>query len=318
MNIIVFGTGSIGKRHCRNIKQIEPAANLYFFRQTAEEDDFSREMNAKIISNLSEIDNTFDVALVCCPTGVRDNIYERLISRNIPMFVEKPVVSSLKQLFFLEQALYRENYTARTLVGFNLRFLPIVKKVKAIVDSKILGNVCRAHFDVGQYLPEWRPTIDYRETYSAHTDLGGGALLDLSHEVDLAHYIFGSFETSYVAKNKLSSLEINSEDTACVLLYKKNAPIITIGMDYVARKKIRQFRIIGEEATLFCDLMNKNATIEPHKEQNAIHFLEEDFCVGNTYFAAMETFIFSLKNKKEEILSLEKSLPMHKLLFNTV
>lgn len=316
MKVLFFGTGSIGKRHCINLKKLYPDAELFFFRESGKENAFSREMNAGIISHFSTITPDFSAAFICCPTYFRAAIYEKLISMNMPMYVEKPIASSMDMLIRLKVLLQEKNYTAPSLVGFNLRFLPIITKVKNIIEKNLLGNICRAHFEVGQYLPDWRQGVDYRKSYSAQKKMGGGVVLDLCHEVDLAHYLLGSFSHSVVISKKLSSLEIDSDDAGSIILYGKKNPIVSIDMDYISRKKLRYFRLIGDQASLFCDLMNNKLVIEGADEDTTISIKKEDFCVKTSFIEAVKYFLSSKIENKNNQLSLNRIIDMHKLLFN--
>ncbi|MFX7793064.1 Gfo/Idh/MocA family oxidoreductase, partial [Acinetobacter baumannii] len=72
------------------------------------------------------------------------------------------------------------------------------QQVRQMIQEGVIGNLYNAFIEIGQYLPDWRPTKDYRETVSAKTELGGGVLLELSHELDYAQWILGSLTPKYV------------------------------------------------------------------------------------------------------------------------
>jgi len=312
MKVLFFGTGSIGKRHCVNLKKLMPHADLYFFRDTGKKDSFSEQVNAKILSSVEQITEDIDAAFFCAPAYTRKKCYEKIIQHNIPLYAEKPLISNMADLIWLKAQLTSSSYTAVSLVGFNLRFLNVIRTVKEILFSNKLGNVCRASFDVGQYLPDWRPGIDYRTLYSAQKSKEGGVILDLMHEIDLAYFLFGSFSDASIVRNKFSNLEIDTEDTAAIILHRASAPIVTINMDYVARKKMRHFNIIGDQATLSCDLINNSLVIEG---QNLV----EEFSLGGdgekcTYIAALEEFLSAIKERKVTSYPLMDSIPMHELI----
>jgi len=316
MKAIFFGTGSIGRRHCFNLKKANPAVQLAFFRENGQEDNFSKEMGAQVISNFQDIGPDIAVSFICCPTVFRKPIYEKLISLNMPMYVEKPIASSFSMLTWLEKQLQEQNYTAFNLVGFNLRYLPVLNKVRNILKQGTLGNICRAYFEVGQYLPDWREGEDYRKNYSAQKKMGGGVVLDLCHEVDLAHYMFGDSFQAIIISKKLSSLEIDSEDTASLILFNENGPIVSINMDYVSRKKVRYFKIVGEQASLICDLMGRQLIIEGPLNDQAILLEQEDFCINASYTEALKAFLSLPIQPNKNHLTIEKSINTHKLLFS--
>ena len=80
------------------------------------------------------------------------------------------------------------------------------------ISSGAIGSLYFAEIEVGQYLPAWSPLSDYRESYSARKERGGGAASDLSHEIDYMRYLFGDPVSWKIMKSKVSDLDINCED----------------------------------------------------------------------------------------------------------
>ena len=104
------------------------------------------------------------------------------------------------------------------MVGYVLRFLPALHAIRQHLTDGLLGQVHTARVEVGQYLPDWRPGSDYRQGVSGQDKLGGGALLELSHEIDYATWLFGWPQSLQCSRARLSPLEIDVEDSAHVLL----------------------------------------------------------------------------------------------------
>jgi predicted dehydrogenase len=106
---------------------------------------------------------------------------------------------------------------------------------------------------VGQYLPDWHPWEDYRNTYSARRDLGGGVILDAIHEIDYLRWMFGEAEVVSCFAGKLSRLDIDTEDTAAIMIRFMSGVIGEIHMDYVQRVYSRSCQVIGDEGTINWD-----------------------------------------------------------------
>ncbi len=318
MRVLFIGIGSIARRHCFNLIKLFPDTQLVFYKRNDVAHQFAKDVGAEIIDSLDLINDSLDAVFICSPAKFRMDIYERIFRYNIPLYAEKPIVSSIEDLKILESLLEKTKYTAPSQVGFNLRYLPVINRVQDIINSQQLGNVCRALFEVGQYLPDWRNSVDYRTIYSAQKKSGGGVVLDLIHEVDLAYCFFGNFSDAVVVSNKFSHLEIDTADTASIILSRKTNPIVTINMDYVARKKIRHFRIIGDKATLFCDLVNKKLTIEG--VENGINpvISDDDYNFDTSYVCAIKIFIESVTKENPLIYSVKKSLNMHNLILGAM
>ena len=145
-------------------------------------------------------------------------------------------------------------------VGYVLRFQPIMAALKSILDSQKIGVVRTAHIATGQYLPDWRPDADYRDGVSAQASLGGGVLLELSHELDYARWFFGQPQTVTSEAGKLSDLDMDVEDSATVIFgYPKTR--VTINIDFLQRVAAMTLKVVGSEATLEADLVAETARI---------------------------------------------------------
>jgi predicted dehydrogenase len=318
MRILFIGIGSIARRHCLNLIKLVPDIQLVFYKRNDIEHQFAKDVSAEIIDSLDLINDSLDAVFLCSPAKFRIDVYERIFRYNIPLYVEKPIASSVDDLQIINSLIEKNKYDAPSQVGFNLRYLPVINKVHNIINSKKLGNICRAVFEVGQYLPDWRKNVDYRTVYSSHEKSGGGVVLDLIHEVDLAYYFFGNFSDAVVVSNKFSHLEIDSVDTAAIILSRKTNPIATINMDYVAREKIRFFRIIGDKGTLFCDLANKKLNIEGSENYIDQSINDADYNFDTSYISAIKIFIESIKKENPLIYPIKNSLNMHNLILEAM
>jgi predicted dehydrogenase len=122
------------------------------------------------------------------------------------------------------------------------------------------------------YLPDWRPGQDYRNTYSAHKDMGGGVSIDLIHEWDYLTYLFGWPQKVLSLIGKKSKLEIDSDDYALYIAEYKDK-IVELHLDYFGRKTIRQVQLFTKEDTIIGDIVNNQ--IESTKNGEIIDFHEE-------------------------------------------
>jgi predicted dehydrogenase len=139
-------------------------------------------------------------------------------------------------------------------VAYNLRFHPLVRRMQdEIADDPALSAMAYA----GQYLPEWRPGSDYRESYSARAVTGGGALRDLSHELDLLIMLFGRWIAVFAAGGKQSSLEIDSDDVFALQLGHAGCPIVQLQLNYLDRPGRRFLLVNTNGRTLQYDLVKQ-------------------------------------------------------------
>ena len=121
-------------------------------------------------------------------------------------------------------------------------------------------------FITNSYLPHWRKNISYKKNYSAFKSKGGGILLDLSHELDLANFYIKDLKLNYATFGKKSHLKINSEDYAKILINSKKTEI-SLDLKYYSRNNIRTILIDTKNFSINTDLIkniflinNKNKT----------------------------------------------------------
>jgi len=165
-------------------------------------------------------------------------------------------------------------------VGYNLRFHPLLNKVRELCQGKRLWSI---NMICGSYLPEWRPGRDYRMTSSARKNSGGGVHLDLSHELDFALWLDGPMEVDYAVSKKVSDLEIESEDILLFSGRTRGGTYVQMALNYFTREPIRQIIIDGEGISIQGNLITKNlvATVEGKKNK----FSWSDLDPNETYRA---------------------------------
>ena len=117
----------------------------------------------------------------------------------------------------------------------------------------MVGRVVGVEAVVGQYLPDWRPGRDYRRTVSARRELGGGALLELSHEIDYLLWHLGAIATVEARLAQLGNLDIDVEDTADIKLIFNSKVPVSLHMDMISKPPRRFCRVEGEKGVLFWD-----------------------------------------------------------------
>ncbi|MFU1477806.1 Gfo/Idh/MocA family protein [Roseovarius sp. C7] len=193
LKIAFAGTGSIGQRHLRNLISQAPDTQVLFLRAGSRKDALSEEVDAKVVPSIEAvISENPDGLVISTPSAFHGETLLKSVSANIPVYIEKPVVTSREELASLD-ALLLSRPTLPSLIGCNLRFVPSLQSMHSLAQREI-GNLVRASFEAGQWLPDWRPSQNHRHSYSAKTEAGGGVILDLLHEIDAASWICGDME----------------------------------------------------------------------------------------------------------------------------
>lgn len=252
MKILVIGAGSIGRRHIGNLNSLG-YADIDVADLSEECRDHVRE-NYKVNDCFKDFRkassaNHYDAAFILTPPAYHTDAACKLAEKGIDIFIEKPLSDRIEGLNRLIKIKEDKGITA--MVGYNQRFNRGIQMLKRDLESGILGKIYYIRAEVGQYLPDWRPEQDYRKSYTARKDLGGGIILDASHEIDYVLWLAQSRVTEVKsAYGKLSDLEIEVEDMAEAILKFENNIIGSIHLNMIERGYNRYCKIVGEKGSL--------------------------------------------------------------------
>lgn len=267
-DIAFVGMGSIGKRHLRNLCQLLTSQGdsytIDLYRSSLDRllpSDISEEVANQYLCS-EAITKAYDVVFVTNPTAVHKQTIDQFKGYTKAFFIEKPVFDKVIE--------HPEQYDdVISYVACPLRYNPVLQYVKEEIDVRQVVSV-RAMSS--SYLPDWRPGQDYRQTYSAHKDLGGGVDIDLIHEWDYLTWLFGMPTQCYGIAGKFSDLEIDSHDTA--LYVAKNEHVtFELHLDYFGRKTQRTLDIFTVEDTIQCDIVS--GVVSYLKEGKTLRFNSE-------------------------------------------
>jgi predicted dehydrogenase len=310
MRVLVAGTGSIGRRHISSLLRLRPQARIALLRDGARHDDYSRSLGAEVFDSLEHaLSWGVELAVVATPSDRHRELVAPLMRAGVASFLEKPLVIESDGFAELE-TLAALTQLPPTQVGCVLRFLPSLRQVHAWLCTGAVGSVVRASLEVGQWLPDWRPAQDYRRSYSADPARGGGVVLDLIHEIDLACWLFGGPD----AHPRLlgawgglqSGLDICSEDVALLALRTATGALLSVQLDYVARRPLRRLQVVGDAGTITWDLPQRICRLQrPNEpEQNV-----DGFDTGNAYVEAMSEILLAVEKGTRTSLPLVEALP---------
>lgn len=296
MRVLMVGTGSIGRRHMASLRQLVPEVAFDILREAG------RPVEVDALGASVGVSTSLDEALrkrpelmvIANPSSMHLRYLLAAIDSGIPFYAEKPVLTDAAELRLL-QARIGAAALPPNIVGCNLRFLPSLKRLRAMVQDGELGRVVRANFEAGQWLPDWRPTQDYRQSYSARRALGGGVMLDLIHEIDAARWLLGEFSSVQAQAWRGSSLDIETEDAASLLLRSCAGPVVGVQLDYVSRRPFRRYRVIGDQASAEWDLPTRRLTVSSAGEVIDLALADTAFDVGATYVQAMDNLLVAIR-----------------------
>lgn len=307
-----FGLGSIGLRHLEALNEIGKF-DIAAYRTKKGLKKIPEEIEKKIKFFYNE-NNAFawnpDFMIVSNPTSLHLKYILKSVDYNINALIEKPVANDFIRVSAMENRIKKRKN--KIYIGYNLRFHPIVKKIKEIIDSEKFGKVLKANLYVGEYLPFWHSYEDYRKSYAAKKELGGGVLRTLSHEIDLGQYWFGEYEKIFAKVLKISDLDINVDDSTDIFAEMKNRIVLKISMDYLNPLGIRKGEIFFEKGLLKYNFLKKEIIFIDYKNKENKILLKIDYYDFNEqYRFQMENF---LKKSDKKLCFLEEGINVLKII----
>jgi len=254
MNVLFIGLGSIAKRHIKNLRSIKGGDITITVLRSGNgkplSEDIAGEIDTVLVSD-AELAERYDAVFITNPTSLHFDTLKKYGRLSDAFFIEKPVFESGE-----EDLTEWMNDGKKYYVACPLRYSNVIQWLK---DNHDFATTHSMRVISSSYLPDWRPGTDYRNTYSAHKDMGGGVSIDLIHEWDYVIFLIGFPQKVQSMIAKKSNLEIDSDDVA-VYLAEYLQMMVEVHLDYFGRKTIRQLEIMTEEDTIIADLLEQRIT----------------------------------------------------------
>jgi predicted dehydrogenase len=265
---LICGLGAIGQRHVRMIqKATNYEAEIAAYRSRRLEVVISDRLEAEYGSSPSEhygLKELYsweeveawkpDAVFVTNPISMHVSTAKAAAELGANIFVEKPLDRSMDSVDELASLIEERSLTC--MVGYQQRYHPGYQRVKDIIESGLLGKLTSADLHFGEWLPGMHPYEDYRESHAARSDQGGGVILCLSHEIDMAYWMFGMPKTVYALGGHLSNLEMDVEDTADIFMTCSHSGRdfpVHIHLDFLQKPSRRYIHVVGELGSVTYD-----------------------------------------------------------------
>lgn len=239
MKAVIIGYGSIGSRHARILDELGCEVAVISRRDVSVSRRFTT-----IACALDDFDP--ELVVIANETALHEDAIVTLAAEGFGghLVVEKPLThrpSSLPESSFSSAG-----------VAYNLRFHPVIERLKEEVGNRSALSVWAY---VGQYLPSWRSTSDYSQSYSVTKARGGGVLRDISHEIDFLQYVFGPWQQLAALGGHVSHLAGDSEDMICLLARQDGSAATGFQLNYLDRVGQRHVICNMDDRTLVADLV---------------------------------------------------------------
>jgi len=291
MKFLIVGGGSIGQRHLKNLHSLG-YQDLYCFKR-AHSPEFETTFHCKVLTEVSEAEQLRpDALFICNPTSLHGGWIETAAKIGAHLFVEKPLTHSQEDLNKIKSS-WKGNKVF--FIGFMLRYHPLVKKLKALLEEEKIGKVYSARLEFGSWLPYWHPWEDYKTSYASRKELGGGVVNTISHELDLAQYFFGTPKVIKSVKANFDILDIEVEELAeSILVY--NDKLLTLHVDYLQKDYDRNIKILGTDGKIVWDWHTNVLIVSLHKSLEERYSLE-NFEVNQLYLDELKDFISYIEDQ---------------------
>lgn len=212
MRVLVIGSGSIGRRHHDNLAALGAASRLLSWRESG---------MAGALGAMAEA----EAVVVATATDVRLPLIEAAAARDLPVYVEKPL--EFRPTEVEEIAVAAAPIAERSMLGLMLRYHPAVR---ALAEAD-LSDVFQFALTIGHDVTQWRQNWRFSDSYAARAE-GGGVLLDLCHELDLAACLFPGLAVTRV--ESLGHPGFPGVDFASrVSLQRQGIVVGDVSMDYL-------------------------------------------------------------------------------------
>jgi predicted dehydrogenase len=254
MKVLICGLGSIGLRHAKILLE-RFDHEIYAYRTT--ERRIEHELNIREIFSWDEVEKFRpDVAYITNPTSLHIKTALQCASLGTHLFIEKPLSHSLEDIDLLDSLCREKGLTCY--VAYCLRFHPVIKKLCEVIEGK---KIYHARVVCSSFLPDWRPEGDYKKSYSVSSREGGGVLLDLSHEIDYAQYLFGEIVEMTGAHGRASELTIDAEDYADILITTAAFIPVNIHLNFNSLLNERTIKVDFEDGYAKGDMIENKVDV---------------------------------------------------------
>jgi hypothetical protein len=301
-HIAIIGLGNIGQRHLRLARKFRPKLEITVVRSGVGQEIPEEKIADKVVNTIEDaLARGIQAAVIATPAVLHLDQATILLRAGVHVLVEKPLSNSMAGVSELMK-LQKESGLVG-LLGYCLRYDPSAKQFTKMLKNNVVGQILHVHVDCGSYLPNWRPNKDYRHTVSAKKELGGGVLLELSHELDYACWFFGPFNTVTAVLHNTGTLGLGVEDSADFILKSIEDLPVSIHIDFSSHAVRRCCVAQCTGGVLAWNAVQKTVTWQPTDGPKQIERFSQDS--DEIYTLQLQHFFECIENNEKPAVPLE-------------
>jgi len=296
--VLMAGFGSAGRRHFRNLRLLGCRDFVFLRSGLGVLDD--REIAEYPSTNSLEEALSYrpKVAVVATPSAMHLEIALPAAEAGCDLYIEKPLGHELKDIDRVLAVVRERRLVA--MVGCQFRFHPLFMELHTMIGQGRLGRIVGATAEYGDYLPSWHPGEDYRKSYSARHDLGGGAILTLIHPLDYLYLLFGEWRRIEAMVACVPSLGTPAgEDWSNIIIEFSNGVLAHVHVDYLQRPAVHRLSVVGEFGRAVCDFNSGELSWQPAQGEATVRRVHAGFERNAMFLDAMKHFLSCVRDRTE-------------------
>lgn len=289
-HVLICGLGSIGRRHLRHLRALGIPKISAYRTGLAQLSDAGQPAPDEVFTDLNDaLRHEPDVVIVANPTALHVETATKAVEAGCHVLIEKPLSHALSDCESLIGTCTDQKVTCA--VAYNMRFHPLLRKLRTWIESEEpfgYALMCRAQ--VSAWLPAWHPWEDYHTSYAAKRELGGGAALTNSHELDLVLWLLGPASTYFGVCLGRNPLGTDVDEAAAFVIRHNCGALSTINLSFVERPQRRTLEVSFQKATVVVDLMNAEMQIMHANAPSETVHAGKGFAFDQVYSAQLKDF----------------------------
>ena len=309
MKFLICGIGSIGLRHLRNLKKLGYNDIIIYSTGKSRITDAIEE--TKELKKFTSLDAALaekpDICMITNPTALHVKTAIKAANAGCHLYIEKPISNNLENLELLKSRVSEKKLLS--FITYQFRFHPHIKLLRLIFQNEKLfyGKPLYVTAEWSEYLPDWHPWENYKQGYSARSDLGGGVLLTQIHPLNYLTFLFGKIKYTHINKTATNTLDIDVDDVADLLIQFNNGVSGHIHVDFLQKPRVHTMKIVTSNGRFEWDY-HKNILIFITMDGKIETFNNNGFKRNDMFISMLKEFICCVEYNKETLFNIEDAI----------